>query len=190
MRLIHSKKILIVSIVVFVCVVVLSFVFTNLLLGKIVSINDKIKQLEISSQKREEELTLKDSVSSTKLDREKLMGYFVGPGDSETVEFTKFLEDLAKKMNVTQKKTLEYEAIKELSTSEAVSSIRYRFNISGSWNNVFNFLLAIESLPKVSLLSGVSLNSSSETPSAGGRGDNKVIWSADLDFSVAKLKTK
>jgi hypothetical protein len=171
-------------------VVVLSFIFTNLLLNKIVSINDKIKQLEISSQKREGELTLKDSVSSTKLDREKLIGYFVGPGDSETVEFTKYLEDLAKKMNVTQKKTLDYEAISGLPTSEVVSSIRYRFNISGSWNNVFNFLLAIESLPKVSLLSGVSFNSSSEILSAGEGASNKVIWSADLDFSVAKLKIK
>ncbi len=178
MRLNHSKKIFILSLISFFCVLILSIVFTNLLLDKIISINDKVKQLDISSRERERELNLKDSIASSKIERENLGGYFVGAGNAETVKFTEYLEDLATNLDLTQKKSLDYEPIGELKSSEVVSAIRFKFNVSGSWSNVFAFLRAIENLPKVSHLNNVSLNLNSESK----------IWSADLDFLVVKLK--
>ena len=184
MKLNYSKKILIISVVTFLCVLILDIVFTNLLINKIYSINDKVKQLDISSREREKELNLKDSISSSKIEREKLQRYFVGAGDAETVNFTKYLEALALEKGVSQTKTLAYEPAVGLETSDIVSAIRFRFSLSGQWANVFSFIKAIENLPKVSYINSVSVNLNSEAPSAkGGR-----IWSADIDFSVIKLK--
>ncbi len=177
MKINYSKKVLIFSTVVLIGVLVLDVIFTDLLLGRIMSINDKVKQWDISTQERAREVSLKSSIASSKDDREKLIGYFVAAGDVETLNFTKYLEDLALQNKVTQKKTLAYEAISELGSSDVVSAIRYRFSISGSWNNISNFLQAIENLPVISTINSVTFSVSSDK-----------VWSADLDFSVAKLK--
>ena len=184
MKLNYAKKVLIVSVITFVCVLILDIVFTNLLFNKILSINDKVKQIDISSREREKELNLKDSIASSKVEREKLNEYFVLAGDSQTVSFTKYLESLASTNNVTQNKSLAYEPVLGMESSSVVTSIRFRFSVSGSWANVFSFLQALENLPKVSYLNVVSLGLNSETVST--RGGN--IWSADIDFSVVKLK--
>ena len=184
MKLNYSKKVLVASLITFVCVLVLDIIFTNLLLDKIVSINDKVRQIDISSREREKELNLKDSIASSKNEREKLLGYFVGAGDAETGTFTKYLEDLALANGVTQNKSLAYEPVIGLESSDVVTAIRFKFSISGRWANVWSFIQAVESLPKVSYLANVSLNLNSEAVSA----KTGKIWSADLDFSVVKLK--
>ena len=71
MKLNYSKKVLVASLITFVCVLALDIIFTNLLLDKIVSINDKVRQIDISSREREKELNLKDSIASSKNEREK-----------------------------------------------------------------------------------------------------------------------
>lgn len=188
MKLSYSHKVMIVSVSLLVLVLIADIVFTRLLMSKIVSINDKVKQLDISSQERLKELTFRASVDSSKVEREKLESYFVGPSNSDTVEFTKYLEGLAGDMNLELKKTLEYEPVGGLSSSDIVSSIRYRFNVSGRWNDVYNFIQTIENLPKVSVLRAVSLNSDSNIVSAKDVKAGTRTWSADLDFSVGRLK--
>lgn len=188
MKIKYSKKVLILALIVFSGVIVLNVFFANILLVKIFSINDKVNQLNISSQKRERELALKDFIVSSSLDREKLAGYFIGAGNAETVEFTKYLEDLALVAGVTQKKSLNYEAISELDSAEVVSAIRFKFNVSGKWENVFTFIQLVENLPKVLSLNSVFLNVSSEAVSVKDVKSGRKVWSADLDFSVAMLK--
>ena len=178
MKLNYSKKILIAAIITLLIVIVCNIIFTKMLLDKIVSINDKVKQIDFSSQEREKALILKDSVLSSVSEREELDQYFVGPGNIETVKFTKYLEDLALEMNVTQRKTLDYEMAAGTGSSEIVSAIRFKFSISGKWNNVYNFIQAIENLPKVSKVNSISLS----------YGSIDKNWSADLDFAVVKLK--
>jgi Tfp pilus assembly protein PilO len=81
---------------------------------------------------------------------------------------------------------LDYEPASEMTNSEFVSAIRFRFNVSGSWQNVFDFLRTIENLPKISYLSGINLTMNTSDISVKD-GKNKT-WSLDLDFSVIKLK--
>lgn len=188
MKLKYSQKILIIAIIILGLTLTLNIVFGSMLIGKIVDINNKVKQLDISSQEREKELNLKDSISNSKLEREKLNGYFVGAGNAETVDFTKYLEDLAKEKGVTQTKTLSYESVSGLGASDVVSVIRYRFNVTGKWFNVYAFLQVIENLPKVSYINSVSLNTSLEGVTAKEAKSLIRIWAADVDFSVVKLK--
>jgi len=188
MKLAYSKKILLLSITILIVTLVLDFIFINLLLGKIININNKVKQLDISSQEREKELNLRDSIANTTLEREKLESYFVGAGNAETVEFTKYLENLANEAGVSHKTSLDYEPVNELVTSDVISSIRYKFNVSGKWDNVFNFIQAVENLPKVALLNNISLVVGSEAATLKGIKSGNRIWSVDLDFSVVKLK--
>jgi hypothetical protein len=188
MKLNYSKKILIMSIILFIGVIVLDVIFTNLLLAKIRSINDKVKQLDISSQERLRELNLKEAISSSLINREKLSKYFVGPGNSETVDFTKYLENLALENNVVQKKTLNYEPAIGLASSSVTSVIRYKFETSGGWNNSFNFLRGIENLPKVSYLNSLLINLNPDGVSEGGAKSSGKTWSTSIDFSVIKLK--
>jgi hypothetical protein len=178
MKLNLSKKILIVSIIVFIIILVLDGLFTNLLIGKIYNINNNITQLNLSSQERERELNLKDSVLGSKLEREKLLSYFVGAGNLETLDFTKYLEDLARASGLTQKKTLVTEPLRSMESSSVVSTIRYRLDVSGSWSSIYNFLQTIENMSKVVILNSVSIRKDSDSK----------IWSADLDFSVVNLK--
>jgi Tfp pilus assembly protein PilO len=188
MKIVFSKKMLILSIVILAVTAVLDAVFTQLLVGKINSINDKVKQLEISSQERLKELTLKDSIAGSKAEREKLLSYFVGATNADVVDFTKYLEDLAKQAGVRHEKTMNYAPIGELPSSDVVSSLRYRFNVTGAWSNVFAFLQAIENLPKAVLVNNVTLTVSSEAVSVKELRSGNKLWSADLDFSVVKIK--
>ena len=178
MKLNYSQKILTASVVIFFSVLNFDAIFTNLLISKIYDINDKVSQLNTSSFERERELNLRDSVASTKLDREKLSGYFVSAGNLETLEFTKYLEDLARENQVKQTKVLSLEPLRGMESSSVVSTIRYKFNVSGSWSGVYSFLQAVELLPRVAVLNSVSLRKDSDSK----------LWSADLDFSVVNLK--
>ena len=188
MKIKYSKKIFVISLVGLIVVLVLDIVFTNFLIQKIISINNKIKQINISSLEREKELVLEGLVANSDSNRQELEKYFVGAGNVEAVNFTKYLEDLALEMGVSQKKSLVDEPVKGLESSKVVSSIRFRFNVSGKWEKVYNFLLAIENLPKVVLLNNVSFNINSDSVSTEGGKIIDKIWSVDLDFSVVKLK--
>ena len=188
MKLNYSSKILILSAILFVGILALNVATMNLLLKEIDSVNYKIKQLEETAREIEKGLSLKDSLASSQLERERLTEYFVGAGNAAAVEFTEYLESLAKDAFVTQKKSLNYELIDGLQSSEYVSAIRFRFNVTGSWANVFSFLQTIENLPKVSNLNSVSLSINPEAVSAEGIKLTEKIWSADLDFTVANLK--
>jgi len=188
MKLIYSKKILILASGFFIGTLVLNIIFANLLFNKIVNINNKVKQLDISSQERERELNLKDSIADSKVERERLEQYFVGAGNAETVKFTQYLENLALEMGVTQNKTLNYESIVGLESSGVVSAIRYKFTISGKWSSVYNFIQAIENLPRVVTINNVSLNLNSAEVTEKDVKPVGRVWGAELDFSVAKLK--
>ena len=122
MKLNYSQKILTASVVIFFSVLTFDAIFTNLLISKIYDINDKVSQLNTSSFERERELNLRDSVAGTKLDREKLSGYFVSAGNLETLEFTKYLEDLARENQVKQTKVLSLEPLRGMESSSVVST--------------------------------------------------------------------
>jgi hypothetical protein len=188
MKINYSKRILILFLVIFIGVIALDVLYTNKLFDQILSINDKVKQLNISSEKREKELSLKDFILSSKVEREKLDQYFVGAGNAETVKFTKYLEDLAAEVGVDQKKSLDYEAVSEFQSSDVVSALHFRFNVSGHWADVYTFLKLIENLPKVVSLNSVSLTATSGAVSAREAKSGVRLWSADLDFFVVKLK--
>ena len=187
MKINYSKKILLLSAIVLLLILVLDIIFTNLLMSKIININDRVKQLNISSREREKELNLKDAIVSSEAERKKITEYFVGSSNADIVEFTKYLEDLALAQNLTQKKSLDYGAVEGLPASGAISALHFRFNVSGKWSNVFTFLQAIENLPKITYLNSVSLNIVSGDLSTKGASEGNKIWSADLDFSVIKL---
>ncbi len=185
MKLTHAQKIFILALIAFIVVLTVNIIFSHLLIDKIIGINDKIRQLNLSSAEREKEISLKDTIQNSDAERKKLASYFVGAGNAETVKFTQYLEEQARVAGVAQHKTLDYEALGELGTSNIVSGIRYRFNATGKWNNVFTFLRQVENLPKVVSLHGVTLSAGGS--SLMGQGSGKT-WSADLDFSVVKLK--
>ncbi len=188
MKINNSQKVLIFSGVVLIITIILDAIFGNLLLNKIVDINNKIRQQDISSQARLQELQLRDSIDSSGLERDKLNNYFVGSGNLEVVAFTEYLEDLAVEKGVVQKKTLNYEALASFPSSEFVSSIRYRTNISGKWSSVFAFIQAIENLPKAVFLNNISVGVNSDINSISNIRSSDNIWSADLDFSVVNIK--
>jgi hypothetical protein len=187
MKLNYSKKILIITLLVFIGVLVLDIVFTNLLWQKILSINNKIKQLNISAQERVKELNLKETIVNSAENRVLLEESFVAAGNAKTVEFVSYLETLAKDTGVKYNtNSLSYEVVPELGSSESVQFIRLRASVSGSWANVFAFLQTIEKLPKISSLNSVSFNLNSDINANTKSTTN--FWSAELDFSVAKLK--
>lgn len=185
MKLNYSKKIFILGLVTFVCVIILDIIFTDLLVGKIMMINNKVQQLVISSDERERELNLKDSIRNSDIARVELEKYFIGAGDAETVAFTKSLEDLARASSVAYTiRSLNYEMAPDLGGSASVSLIRFSFTIKGQWSNVMTFLKLVENLPNVVLVNNASL-SVSDGDIANAK---QSIWSADVDFSVAQLK--
>lgn len=177
MKLNYSKKILILSVVSLVAIVIVDFLFLNLLADKIIGINDKIRQQTLSTQEREKNFYLKESISKTEIDRAKIEKYFIGPGDVATAEFIAYLENLAKQNKLTATvRSVGYEIIPEVGNSDVVSALRFRFSVTGKWSDVFVFLQIMENIPKAVSVFSVTLNSASGA------------WTADLDFSVAKLK--
>jgi hypothetical protein len=188
MKFDYTKKILIISILVFVTIVIEDIVFTNTLVSKIISINSKTVEMNVIAEEKIRETNLGESIAETEVERKLLDQYFVGSGNADTVEFTKNLEILAKDFNLTQNKTLNYEPAVGLESSESVSVIRYRFDVSGKWSDVYNFIQAVENLPKVAYVNSVNLNLNSGLSSAKRAGWANKIWTANLDFSVLKFK--
>jgi Tfp pilus assembly protein PilO len=183
MKLNYSKRILIIAILIFIGVLVLDLIFSNLLLGKINGINERVRQLAISATEREKNLKLKDSIINSEQDRLKLEQYFVGASDAETADFISRLESLAKASGLTSSiKSVSYEPINDLNSSETVSFIRFKFSLTGKWSNVFTFLQEIENLPKIVLVQNASFDVNSDLK------NTVKIWSGDIDFSVVKLK--
>ena len=187
MKLSYSKRIFILSVIFFVGTLTLNIIYFNLLVKCVANINNKVKQINLSTQERENQINSADLVNSTELDRSKLQKYFVGSGSALVVDFTKSLEVLAQTMGVTQKKTLAEESIPELGASDVVSAVRYKFSVSGKWSSVYNYILAIEYLPRVVLINNISL-SLTEPLTTDGVITGSKFWTADLDFSVAKMK--
>lgn len=178
MKLNHSKKSLILSTTLFLVVLGANILFANLLVIKITTINDQIRQSVISSQERERNLNLRDSILNSVSERSKLEKYFVGVGDAETANFISYLESEAKKVGlVSDIKSVGYEPVAEIGSSEIVSLIRFRLSVNGKWSNVFTFIQTLENLPKISTVNAISLD------------HNSGVWSAEIDFSVAKLKS-
>ena len=176
MKLNYSKKVLILSIALFLLVLIFDLVFTNLLLGKVTNINNEVKQLTVSTQEREFSQSLKDSILKTEKDRTKLEQYFVAAGDARTAEFINQIEVLAKSSGLTPEvRAVDYEPVATAATSSTVSLVHFKLNIVGKWDNVFNFLQTIENLTKITLVQGVTLNASS------------ALWSGDIDFTILKL---
>ena len=79
MKLNYSSKILILSAILFVGILALNVATMNLLLKEIDSVNYKIKQLEETAREIEKGLSLKDSLASSQLERERLTEYFLRP---------------------------------------------------------------------------------------------------------------
>jgi len=190
MKFYYTKKILIISILVFVIIIIESILFTNVLINKIVSINDKTVQMNTLTEEKMMDTNLGESITNTEVERKMLDQYFVGPGNVDTVEFTKYLEVLAKGFNLTQKKTLNYEPAMGMESSDSVSVIRYRFDVSGKWSDVYNFIQAVENLPRAGYLNSVNLNLSSVLSPTKSINSGNKIWTANLDFSVFKLKAQ
>lgn len=177
MKINFSKKILIVSIGVFIVTLSSVLLLSGLLINKINNINDKIHQLQISTMERENNILLGDLIIGSETDRKKLEKYFIGPGDIETAVFIGYLESLAKDTGlVSNIRSVGYETGENISSLETISFVGFDFSVSGKWNDVFNFVKLIENLPKVSSVNSVSLEV------------NSGVWSADIDLSVAKLK--
>jgi Tfp pilus assembly protein PilO len=170
------------SLIIFVIILTLNIVFTTLLLNKIVGINNLVNEQNIISQTKMKEFKLSDSIENTKIDREKLIKYFIPAGNLQALQFTKYLEDLALENSVSQSKTLNYTPALGLESAENLTALNYKLRASGNWVNIFSFLRAVENLPKVMYLSEVSLRQESGVDSAPNQ------WSADLDFSVIKFK--
>lgn len=185
MKIDYTKKILIVSVAALIIVLVLDFIFTNLLLTKIVGINDKVKQLVLSSQERERNLNLKETIMSSEAERAQLEKYFVPAGDAKTADFINYIESLAKAAGLSYSiKSVGYEPLSDNGLADRLVFIRFKLGISGEWGRVFDFLQTIENLPVTSTLNSSSFGLSGEK----AKNSSAAIWSADLDFSVVQIK--
>lgn len=186
MKLNFAKKIFILAVCTFVLVLVVDIIFTNMLVKNIIGINDKIRQLNLSTQERERESALASSVMNSEEDRRRLDAYFVAAGDSATVDFTTFLEDKARQLGLQYvTKSLDYENVIEPANVEGISVIRFRFTVTGSWSKVFVFLIQVENLSKIVSVNNVHFNLDNTEGVTKNAGTN---FTAELDFSVAKLK--
>jgi hypothetical protein len=187
MKINNSQKFLLISVMLLFVVLIFNAIFIYLLVDKIYDIKDKENQLNLSLKEREKEILLKEAVDDSTLERAELENYFVKYSNLDTVKFTEYLEDLADTMNLEHRKTLDYETISEIPNLEFVSMIRFKFSISGRWQDVFNFIRLIEVLPKVSSINNLILNVIVDNDLVKDSKYKRPIWSADLDFSVLRL---
>ena len=185
MKLNYSKKILIFSGLILFFVLLGNVVSFNFLIDKVLSINNKVAQVEISTKQRERNVSLTDSVQASQVGREILNTYFVSSGDAKTAEFIETLEGLARQAGLSANiRTVNYEPISEFNSTENIQFIRMILSVSGSWSKVFGFLSSLENLPKVIKIANVNLNSS---PALNSK-NRENNWTAEIDLSIAQLK--
>jgi Tfp pilus assembly protein PilO len=185
MKIKYSQKVLGSFVIIFLLILTANIIIGRMSIKQIESINNKIRQVTLSSEEREKLLALKESLTNSEEDRKLLDKYFIGSTDADTANFISYIENLAKQNGLTYNvQNVSYEPISEISSSEQVNFMKFQLNIVGGWSNIFTFVQNIENLPKVVSLSAVSIDNG---PSLGAKSKTKN-WSADLEFSVARLK--
>jgi len=160
-------------------------IFSYLLIDTIYQINDKVAQVEISTNERDAQGALKVSVANSVVERQTLDTYFISK--SGTADFIKTLEALAKGNNVSINiKYVGYEPIKQANFSATAESIRFNLDLIGSWVNCIQVIRLLENLPVPSLVEKITLSVGGTNLS--GKVTSGSTWTANVDFTAVKLK--
>jgi hypothetical protein len=151
----------------------------SLLFLEVRKVNKEIASIqhEINSEdEREAGLKLAGrGVNETTIDREYLKGLFVGK--SGTVAFIEKIESIASESGVSV--TIS-SLIVEPSTFADLEKILIKFNAEGSWQNMYQFMLRVDSLPAALEWNRYSLFKQAK------EGNN--LWTLSGDLSVLKEK--
>ncbi len=169
MKFSFSKKVLAVVVLILIAVISVDGILFGLLSDKIINIKDKTRQLNTSIEERERDLNLRDSIEDSRIDREKLISFFVPAGDAATVSFISKLEDLARNNKLIP-------TVRNVSYEE--NFIRIKLSTAGTWADIEKFLASLEGLPVVISIANFILQSD-------GEGKN---WSGEFDLLVGKIK--
>ncbi len=184
MKIKLSTKIVVVSLVVAFIVILINGYFGRLLYQQILSTTNKIEQISIATIEREKMTALEHSLDTSTSSRAILDQYFITADDADTANFIDSVENIAKQGGLEYVVSgIDYDKNPEFGSLTNLNFIKLKINVTGNWLAVWNFLQTIENLPKVLVISSVTLDTSAKNI----KGQiNK--WSADLEFSVAKIK--
>lgn len=173
----NSKKVLIFMAVLLIISLSTAIYLGHILYKQIVNTNNKVEQVKFSTAEREKVFALRDSVDKTTEQRGILNQAFVGSSDLDTANFIDYIENLAKKSNLSYSvKSVAYEDKMGSLEFGNLKFIRIKMNVGGVWSSVFAFTRQIENLSKLTFINSVSFD----------QVGNK--WSAEIDFVTLKLK--
>lgn len=175
---------------------ILSFLIYGFLFWDIRIKNQKISTLsqqEESDIKKDNSLRgIRDSLESNKIELEALNSYFLRPDG--IVDFIEFLEDLGEKSGIALTIGGVSTELDPKVKDDFKEILRLRLETSGSWNEIFYFLNALERLPyairvdnfSVGLMSAsdqILFGDVTKSISPSGR-----VWKASFDISVIKIR--
>jgi hypothetical protein len=164
----------------FVAVFIALFTFIKKQISDTVSMTDQIK----AEIKKEQTLSLmKKDIEDSKNYQDKLYGYFIGKDN--VADFLKILENLVSSSSL--KSEVQSVAYEPTDKSALISTelVRVKMNVVGEWKNIQFFIQLLENYPLKIDIKNVSLNKSSDAVVSGRQIPQ---WSANIDFTVAKLK--
>ncbi|MEI6528097.1 MAG: hypothetical protein WCO10_00275 [bacterium] len=184
MKKYSTKIIFSVAVAILSISVIGSAVFSYLLVDKINNINDKIKQMDLSTQERNKQGAQKMSVVDTEADRAKLESYFVSADGA--VDFIKYLENLSVEVGVKANiQNINFQPLRDTAYANTAEYISLNLSVEGTWAKVYRYVLLLEKLPFVSEVGNVDMTEVTQTDE---KNKTKSFWTATISLKVIKLK--
>ncbi len=135
-----------------------------------------LAESELKEKKRITLLSLEREVLSTESQRNKLDNFFVP--DEGRVEFIELVENLAAENSLDIR--INSLLSGKFEEDSPVEKFNFAITLSGSWRNIYNFTITLESAPYQLMIDKFRITKNGDSQSSE--------WTADLTFNVLKLK--
>jgi hypothetical protein len=142
-----------------------------------------IRDVEAQADKNDKADTIRRIVLETVDSRSKIDSFFLPKNG--VVDFLDKIENMAKAKKLTYKiHSINEEDFdgKTLVGPDYLSIIRITLQVNGSWNNIYNYLLLMESVPYRVDVVGIRITKAENLKNDAGK------WSGFIDLNILKLK--
>ncbi len=182
MNLSKTNKLLVIWIVyTLILTIAYVFIFSNIRAKKANTIN-AVKEITALEESNSKLYDLKNIALEIEIEKNKLNNFFVGGSRDDILDFIKLIERIGVLSNTDVTKNILNNELE----SELVWNLNTRITASGTWDEVYTFLILLENIPYK-----LEINQASFKRLGDIRNDSsESMWSGGFSINVLQFKDK
>lgn len=166
-----TKRVAIIAVILLITMLILVVLGVRTIVAESEKLSEQVAAIAVDQSQQTAFGRLQRLVQETEVEREELRSYYLS-SQSDSIDFLNYIEQLAAERGIT----LETLNPTEVERENKQTYLSVGYDISGSLNQVEEFIKLLESIPYVSELVSVNLQRRSG-----------VLWQANVMIDVAVL---